>query len=315
MTEVLKLKKIYTFTVLTLIVSIALIFAFVTIKKNTNHKSDSALSDFGGVYSVSSKSVDFSTELTGRLIEGNNSATEGEVSDKSSYPNDKKRCWGMARQPNNQTPRADPGTPELLSKYGAKYLGDESKKTIYLTFDEGYENGYTGQILDTLKETNVKAAFFITGPYLKEHQDLVRRMVEEGHTVGNHTIHHPSLPEKSDAEIEEEVVGLERAFSEKFGVKMNFLRPPKGEYSERTLSITNKLGYCNLFWSFAYDDWYRNKVRGPEYTYKVVMRNLHNGEIMLLHAVSKDNADALGTIIQGARENGYEFGNVQDLAN
>ncbi len=314
MTEVLKLKKNTIITAITAIVSIALIFAFFTIMKNRDTKSD-ALSDFGGVYSVSSKNVDFSTEITGRLIEGDVSVAEGEVSDKNSYPSDKKRCWGMARQPNNQTPRADPGTPELLSKYGAKYLGDVSKKTIYLTFDEGYENGYTGQILDTLRDNNVKAAFFITGPYLKEHQDLVRRMVEEGHTVGNHTIHHPSLPEKSDAEIEEEVVGLERAFSEKFGVKMNFLRPPKGEYSERTLSITNKLGYCNLFWSFAYDDWYRDKVRGPEYTYKVVMRNLHNGEIILLHAVSKDNADALGMIIKGARENGYEFGNVQELAN
>lgn len=309
------MKKNKAIIVMALIVGVALIFAFFTIKKYRDSNSDSGFSDIGGVYSASSNKVDFSTELTGRLVEGNSSATEGEVSDKSSYPNDKKRCWGMARQSNNQTPRADPGTPELLSKYGAKYLGDVSKKVIYLTFDEGYENGYTGQILDTLRDNNVKAAFFITGPYLKEHQDLVRRMVEEGHTVGNHTIHHPSLPEKSDTQIEEEVVGLERAFTEKFGAKMNFLRPPKGEYSERTLSITNKLGYCNLFWSFAYDDWYRGKVRGPEYTYKVVMRNLHNGEIMLLHAVSKDNADALGMIIKGARENGYEFGNAQELAN
>ncbi len=315
MTEVIKLKKNMAITVMALMVGIALIFSFFTIKKYRDSKLDSEFSDIGGVYSASSNKVDFSTELTGKLVEGNSSVKEGEVSDKSLYPNDKKRCWGMARQSDNQTPRADPGTPELLSKYGAKYLGDVSKKTIYLTFDEGYENGYTGQILDTLRDNNVKAAFFITGPYLKEHQDLVRRMVEEGHTVGNHTIHHPSLPEKSDSQVEEEVVGLERAFTEKFGAKMTFLRPPKGEYSERTLSITNKLGYCNLFWSFAYDDWYRDKVRGPEYAYKVVMRNLHNGEIMLLHAVSKDNADALGMIIKGARENGYEFGNVQELAN
>ncbi|WP_024834748.1 delta-lactam-biosynthetic de-N-acetylase [Ruminiclostridium josui] len=309
------MKKNKAITIMTLIVCVTLIFAFFIIKKHRDLNSYSEFSDIEGVYTSSSSKVDFSTELTGRLVEGNSLSTEGKVADKSSYPNDKKRCWGMARQPNNQIPRADPGTPELLSKYGAKYLGDVNKKIIYLTFDEGYENGYTAQILDTLRDNNVKAAFFITGPYLKEHQDLVRRMVEEGHTVGNHTIHHPSLPEKSDAQIEEEVVGLERAFTEKFGAKMNFLRPPKGEYSERTLSITSKLGYCNLFWSFAYDDWYRDKVRGPEYTYKVVMRNLHNGEIMLLHAVSKDNADALGMIIKGAREQGYEFGNVQDLAN
>jgi len=144
---------------------------------------------------------------------------------------------------------------------------------------------------------------------------LVRRMVEEGHTIGNHTIHHPSLPEKNDSEIEEEVLGLERAFTEKFGAKMKFLRPPKGEYSEKSLSITNKLGYCNMFWSFAYDDWHRDKIRGPEYAYKMVMKNLHNGEIMLLHAVSKDNADALDMIIKGVRESGYEFGDVETLAN
>jgi len=207
--------------------------------------------------------------------------------------------------------------PYLLSKAGVpgSASGDINKKIIYLTFDEGYENGYTTKILDTLRDNNVKAAFFITGPYLKEQQDLVRRMVEEGHTVGNHTIHHPSLPEKSDSEIEEEVLGLERAFTEKFGAKMQFLRPPKGEYSERSLSITSKLGYCNLFWSFAYDDWHRDKIRGPEYAYKMVMQNLHNGEIMLLHAVSKDNADALDMIIKGTIESGYEFGDVKTLAN
>lgn len=302
-------------TILGILAVIVLIMGIFTIVSLKNPHSDLRLSNLGGVYSASSKNVDFSEELTGKLIEGNSSAQKGEISDKSTYSYDKKRCWGIARQPDNMTPRADPGTPELLGKYGGMYVGDVNKKVIYLTFDEGYENGFTGKILDTLRDNNVKAAFFITGPYLKEQQELVRRMVEEGHTVGNHTIHHPSLPEKSDAEIEEEVVGLERAFTEKFGAKMKFLRPPKGEYSERTLSITNKLGYCNLFWSFAYDDWYRDKIRGPEYAYKIVMRNLHNGEIILLHAVSKDNADALDMIIKGVRESGYEFGNVGDLAN
>jgi peptidoglycan-N-acetylmuramic acid deacetylase len=306
-------KRIYT--ILGILAVIVLIMGIFTIVSLKNPHSDLRLSDLGGVYSSSSKNMDFSEELTGKLIEGSSSAQKNEITDKSTYSFDKKRCWGIARQPDNKTPRADPGAPELLDKYGAKYVGDVSKKVVYLTFDEGYENGYTDKILDTLRDNNVKAAFFITGPYLNEQQELVRRMVEEGHTVGNHTIHHPSLPEKSDAEIEEEVVGLERAFSEKFGAKMKFLRPPKGEYSERTLSITNKLGYCNLFWSFAYDDWYRDKIRGPEYAYKIVMRNLHNGEVILLHAVSKDNADALDMIIKGVRESGYEFGNVLDFAN
>jgi len=308
----LKIKKVITIFILLLFLTLTV--NYVVTRKN-NSFMNSNLSDLGGVYSVSSRNIDYSTELTGRLIEEMDLAMEEDTSQQSVFTYEQKRCWGLLRQPNNQMPKADPGAPEVLKKYGGKYMADVDKKTIYLTFDEGYENGYTAKILDTLRDNNVKAAFFITGPYLKEHQDLVRRMVEEGHTVGNHTIHHPSLPEKSDSEIEEEVLGLERAFTEKFGVKMKFLRPPKGEYSERSLSITSKLGYCNLFWSFAYDDWHRDKIRGPEYAYKMVIKNLHNGEIMLLHAVSKDNADALDMIIKGAIENGYEFGDVETLAN
>jgi len=306
----LKIKKVITIFILLLLLAVATEYV---VTRNNSSISNSNLSDLGGVYSASSRNIDYSTELTGRLIEEMNSDID--TSQQSVFPYEQKRCWGLLRQPDNQLPKADPGAPEILKKYGGKYVGDIDKKAIYLTFDEGYENGYTAKILDTLRDNNVKAAFFVTGPYLKEQQDLVRRMVEEGHTVGNHTIHHPSLPEKSDSEIEEEVLGLERAFTEKFGAKMQFLRPPKGEYSERSLSITSKLGYCNLFWSFAYDDWHRDKIRGPEYAYKMVMQNLHNGEIMLLHAVSKDNADALDMIIKGTIESGYEFGDVKTLAN
>lgn len=304
----MKIKKYII--ILILVVVLALCFDFIFTQMD-NSAVNSNLSDLGGVYSASSSNVDYSTELTGRLTED----TSDNTTQQSVFPYGEKRCWGILRQPDNKTPKADPGADEVLKKYGGMYVADVSKKEIYLTFDEGYENGYTAKILDTLRDNNVKAAFFITGPYLNEHQDLVRRMVEEGHTVGNHTIHHPSLPEKSDSEIEEEVLGLERAFTEKFGAKMKFLRPPKGEYSERSLSITNKLGYCNVFWSFAYDDWHRDKIRGPEYAYKMVMKNLHNGEIMLLHAVSKDNADALDMIIKGAIQNGYAFGNIETLAN
>jgi peptidoglycan-N-acetylmuramic acid deacetylase len=308
----LKIKKVVAIFVL--LVLLALLFDYFVIR-NDKTGINSGLSDLGGVYSASSRNVDYSTELTGRVIDEVSSALEDDSSQQSVFSYEQKRCWGISRQPDSKTPKADPGADEILKKYGGKFVGDVTRNIIYLTFDEGYENGYTSKILDTLKENNVKAAFFITGPYLNEHQDLVRRMVEEGHTIGNHTIHHPSLPEKDDSQIEEEVLGLERAFNEKFGAKMKFLRPPKGEYSERSLSITSKLGYCNLFWSFAYDDWHRDKIRGPEYAYKKVMSNLHNGEIMLLHAVSKDNADALDMIIKGVRASGFEFGNVEDLAN
>lgn len=273
----------------------------------------------GEVYLSEFSDLDLKIEISGMLSEGEKDHARQmaeepvqQVSAGGSGIN-KIRSWGIKRNPGNQPPDPDPGAAELLEKYGGIYIGDTSKKVIYLTFDEGYENGYTPKILDVLRDNNVKAVFFITGPYLKQHQDLVRRMVEEGHTVGNHTIHHPSLPTLSDSEIEEEVLGLDRAFYEKFGKHMKYLRPPKGEYSERTLAITQKLGYTNLFWSFAYDDWHRDKVRGKEYAYEMVMRNLHNGAVLLLHAVSKDNADALDMIIKGARERGYTFGNIEDL--
>ncbi len=277
------------------------------------HNDKAELNDYGGVYSSSDKDLDLEPEISGRLSEDVNQTVEVYNPNETNQQYDKIMSWGIARKPDNQLPAADPGTPELLKNYGGMYLGDTSKKVIYLTFDEGYENGYTPKILDVLRDNNVKGVFFITGPYLKQHEDLVRRMVEEGHEVGNHTIHHPSLPSLGDNGIQEEVTGLDRAFSEKFGKNMSYLRPPKGEYSPRTLDITQKLGYCNLFWSFAYDDWYRDKVRGADYAYNIVMRNLHNGAVLLLHAVSKDNADALDRIIKGAREKGYEIGDIRDL--
>ena len=277
------------------------------------------LSDLGGVYASLESDLDLEVEVSGLLTEGDNEFTslseDGIIAEAASEgaPGNKLLRWGISRRQNNQTPAADPGAPQLLEKYGGAYLGDTSKNLIYLTFDEGYENGYTSLILDTLRDNNAKAVFFITGPYLKGQQELVRRMVEEGHMVGNHTIHHPSLPELDDSQLEEEVLGLDRAFQEKFNRNMEFLRPPKGEYSERTLSLTQKLGYCNLFWSFAYDDWYRDRIRGPEYAKNMVMRNLHNGAVLLLHAVSKDNAEALDSIIKGACQSGYSIGDPQDL--
>ena len=278
------------------------------------------LSDLGGVYSDNREKIDFDDEITGNMPEDMTVGITGwpkyELSQEDgSKLSNKTMSWGILRNPNNEPPTANPGTPELLEKYGGYYIGDTSKKEIYLTFDEGYENGYTSKILDVLRDNNVKAVFFITGPYLKGHQDLVRRMVEEGHEVGNHTINHPSLPEVDDKRLEEEILGLDRVFYEKFGKHMTYLRPPKGEFSERTLSISQKLGYTNLFWSFAYEDWYTDRVRGPEYAKNIVLRNLHNGEIMLLHAVSKDNAGALDSIIKSARELGYEFGNINNINN
>jgi peptidoglycan-N-acetylmuramic acid deacetylase len=301
------------------ILALVIVLLAAVIPGCNESRYNKSLSDLGGVYSSRWSDMNLSIEVSGRLSEDYKS-NAGYISPEEivcstiegDYSNVLLR-WGISRKPDGGIPNADPGAPALLKKYGGVYIGDTNKKEIYLTFDEGYENGYTGKILDVLKDNKVHAVFFITGPYLKDHQDLVRRMVEEGHTVGNHTIHHPSLPSLSEKEMEEELLGLERVFKDKFSQNMKFLRPPKGEYSEKTLALSQKLGYTNMFWSFAYDDWYRDKVRGADYAYNIVMRNLHNGAVLLLHAVSKDNADALDMIIKGARERVYTIGNINDI--
>ncbi|MDQ2085977.1 delta-lactam-biosynthetic de-N-acetylase [Herbivorax sp. ANBcel31] len=308
----MKNKAFIGFIVLAIIIAVY----FITGEKTSGDELKEP--DLKEVYSVSLENIDFSNEITGLLSEGViDEIPEYEDVFVDAFSTDshsnKLLRWGISRNGYNEIPDADPGAPELLEKYGGAYLGDTSQNKIYLTFDEGYEKGYTAKILDALRDNNVNAIFFITGPYLKEHEDFVRRMVEEGHVVGNHTVHHPSLPSIADQKIEEEILGLDRAFYDIFGENMKYLRPPKGEYSERTLAVTKKLGYTNLFWSFAYDDWYTDRIRGKEYAYEKVMNNLHNGAVILLHAVSKDNADAIDMIIKGARERGFEFGDVNDL--
>ena len=221
--------------------------------------------------------------------------------------------WGLKRNGNEKAPDIDPGSGELLSKYGALYIGDQTKKKIYLTFDEGYENGYSAQILDVLKANNVKAIFFITGPYLKGQQELIKRMVDEGHEVGNHTVNHPSLPECSKEKMESEILDLDRDFKNAYGKNMRFLRPPKGEYSEDLLKVSRDISFVNLFWSFAYQDWDAKNSKGEKYAYDMVMNNLHNGAVLLLHAVSKDNANILDRVIKDAKSKGYEFGTPDEL--
>lgn len=258
------------------------------------------------------EAISFEDEITGLLPE-DSTESDMDIAAGTEKGYSSLRRWGIVLGGPNKQPKPDPGAPELLSRYNSLYVGDTQEKILYLTFDEGYENGYTGRILDVLYENQVNAVFFITGPYLEKEEDLVRRMVEEGHAVGNHTVSHKSLPTLSDEEIERETTGLDRRFYEKFGKNMVFLRPPKGEYSERTLKITSELGYVNVFWSFAYDDWNTNKQRGWEYAFRKVTGNLHNGAILLLHAVSSDNAEALDAIIKEARRQGYEFGDVFEL--
>lgn len=263
------------------------------------------------LFELSFSDLDFDNEITS--LSGNALPVSGSYQDESGGIDNRIRGWGIVRAKDNKTPQADPGAPELLKKYNGIYIADTSKPVIYLTFDEGYEAGYTAGILDCLKKHKVNAIFFITGPYLNQHEDLVRRMVEEGHAVGNHTVGHFSLPTLNDEKMKKEVSELDRVFYEKFNKHMVFLRPPRGEYSERSLKITSEMGYINVFWSFAYRDWDRNSQKGWEHAYNTVMSNLHNGAILLLHAVSADNAGALDRIITDARGKGYEFGDVFNL--
>lgn len=222
-------------------------------------------------------------------------------------------CWGLKRNTDGKPPEADSSGSRLLAEYGGKYIGDTEEKTIYLTFDEGYENGYTGKILDILRDNNVKAIFFITGDYLEREPELVRRMIEEGHEVGNHTASHPSLPTLSTDKIEEEVLSLSNELYGKFGVTTRLLRPPKGEYNEKVLKAASDISHSCILWSFAYKDWIVDEQKGADYAYNAVMPYLHNGAVILLHAVSADNTAALDRIIKDAIAAGYRFGTADEL--
>lgn len=219
----------------------------------------------------------------------------------------KRYAWWILMNKKHATPGIAEEAKPLLTKYNCVYIGDKSKKIVYLTFDEGYENGFTPEILDTLKKNDVKALFFVTGAYLKSSPGLIKRMIEEGHQVGNHSINHPSLPSLGDIELEKELYGLEKRFVDLTGKGFKYMRPPKGEYSERVLAASQQLGYKTVFWSFAYDDFNINNQKGAEHAYKIVMDNLHNGAVLLLHAVSKDNAEALDRIIKDIKAQGYEI--------
>ena len=195
--------------------------------------------------------------------------------------------WGIKRANNNMQPDVGESNRKLLEENSGICLGKDTDKAIYLTFDEGYEAGYTEKILDTLKENEVKATFFITSHYLNTSSDLVERMINEGHIVGNHTVNHKSMPSISNEEIEKEIMKLHQAVMEKFNYEMKYMRPPKGEFNERTLKKTSELGYKTVMWSFAYFDWDEKKQPSLEESKKMIINNLHCGEIMYYILIQK----------------------------
>lgn len=199
------------------------------------------------------------------------------------------------------------GATDFNNNYSefASYSLSQDPKQIILTFDQGYENGYTSKILDTLKEKNVKAIFFLTGDYAKKEGDLVRRMISEGHAIGNHGMTHASFPKLSDDELKKEIQSLHDFVLKNYNYEMQYLRPPCGEYSEKSLKLTKELGYKTLMWSFAYVDWDTENQPSPEESLRNAINAAHPGGIYLLHSVSATNCEILGELIDELKEKGY----------
>lgn len=225
----------------------------------------------------------------------------------------KKIGWGIRRNDNNEQPDLGAENKQLIEKHNGISIGNVQSKNVYLTFDAGYEAGYTEKILEVLKQNDVKATFFLTAHYINTEPELVQKMIDEGHTIGNHTVNHKSMPDIDNETIKQEVMNLHTAVYEKFGYEMKYLRPPKGEYSERTLAYTNTLGYKTVMWSFAYDDWDENKQGREEYGKQKILNNIHNGAVILLHSTSKDNANILDESIKEIKNMGYEFKSIEEF--
>ena len=222
--------------------------------------------------------------------------------------------WGLSFRTEGAPPVGPAGTAQL-QQFDALYLGDTSKKVIYLTFDAGYENGSTEKILDALKKHNVKAAFFLVGNYLEQNADLVRRMVAEGHIVGNHTMHHPDMSKITDpAAFRQELADLESLYREITGQEMpKFYRPPQGIYSEENLRLAKDLGYKTVFWSLAYVDWNNDAQPTAEQAYAKLLPRIHNGAVVLLHSTSKTNADIMDDLLTKWEQMGYTFRSLSEL--
>ena len=222
--------------------------------------------------------------------------------------------WGLSFQREGQPPVGS-ATPDQLKKYDAVFRGDETQPVLYLTFDAGYENGCTEKILDTLKSHEVKAAFFLVGNYMEKNADLVRRMVEEGHIVANHTMHHPDMSKLSDKErFSEELEALETLFRSVTGKELpKYYRPPQGTYSEENLKMAQELGYKTVFWSLAYVDWNNDNQPTREQAFSKLLPRTHNGAVVLLHSTSETNAEIMDELLTKWKAQGYRFSTIDQL--
>lgn len=223
--------------------------------------------------------------------------------------------WGLSFQEEGQPPVAN-ATFEELAQYDAFYAQDTNKKILYLTFDCGYENGNTPQILDALKKHGAPATFFVVGTYIESNPELIKRMISEGHTVGNHTWHHPDMAQISAMEIfQKELTDVEDAYKEVTGEEMTkFYRPPQGKYRESNLKNAQQLGYQTFFWSLAYVDWYENDQPTKEEAFDKLIGRIHPGAIVLLHNTSRTNAEILDELLGKWEEMGYQIRALAELS-
>lgn len=222
--------------------------------------------------------------------------------------------WGLSFQEEGKPPVAN-ATSDYLKQFDAYYADQTDEKILYLTFDAGYENGNTPAILDALKKHNAPATFFLVGNYLQTSPDLVKRMVAEGHIVGNHTYHHPDMSKISTKDsFAKELGDLETLYQQTTGQPMTkFYRPPQGKYSENNLKMAKELGYQTFFWSLAYVDWYEDKQPTKEEAFKKLLGRIHPGSIVLLHSTSKTNGEILDELLTKWEEMGYQFKSLNEL--
>ena len=223
-------------------------------------------------------------------------------------------AWGLSFKTEGQPPTG-PAESKQLQQYDAAYLGDTTQKVIYLTFDSGYENGSTEKILDVLKKHNVPAAFFLVGNYIEKNADLVRRMVEDGHIVGNHTMHHFDMSKLVDKDaFTKELQDLEVLFKETTGKELpKYYRPPQGIYSPENLQMAKALGYKTVFWSLAYVDWKNDAQPTKEQAFAKLLPRIHNGAVVLLHSTSATNAAILDELLTKWENDGYRFASIDEL--
>lgn len=304
--------------ILAAILALTLIVAMTSCSRNNNQNSSMDSSTLGTSSDsnvISSIEDAISSEIDEMTSSDTSSTTSGEELSSPTAAelleikslDSSTVLWGPGTLYNDEKrPTAPCQLQEKYSNLGAQFIFD-NEPNIYLTFDEGYENGYTPKILDVLKEKNVSAVFFVTMPYVKSNPDLIRRMINEGHVVGNHSAKHLAMPTLSIEKATEEYMQLHDYVKEEFNYEMTLFRPPEGKFSEQTLALGKTLGYTNILWSFAYSDYDVNNQPDNEVALKKIIDRAHNGEIMLLHAVSRTNTEILPDVIDELRKKGYTF--------